>query len=365
MYRQALRLLPFVLVVLSTSPGPGYGFEQAMPGRDPAFPMDHGKHRSFQTEWWYFTGNVESPEGREFGFQLTFFRRSLTERRSKDGSAWSVRDVYPAHFALVDVKTGRFFHTELISREGPGLAEAAPDRLFVRVKDWQAEQSEAQIHLKARKDGYAVDLVLDALKPVALHGLSGFSRKGDNHSQASYYYSFTRLEVGGSLTFDGVAFPIKGLAWMDHEFGSSILRQDQAGWDWFSLQLDDGSELMLFHLRKKDGKYEQAFGTLVEMDGRTIDLHGEKILISATGTWTSPVTKAVYPSGWSVKIPGKGMSLMITTPVNNQELSASRSTGIVYWEGTVRANGTRDGKPVSGKGYVELTGYAHSMAGRL
>jgi predicted secreted hydrolase len=340
-------------------------FEDALPGLVLSFPKDHGKHPQFQTEWWYFTGNLRSEKSRAWGFQLTFFRRGLVREPQAGKSTWKVRDVYPAHFALTDVQNRKFFHAELLSREGPGLADAASERLSVRVKDWSAEQTGDEIRIKARQDNHAIDLSLLPLKPVVLHGRSGFSQKGENERQASYYYSFTRLKAEGTVTFSGVTHNVSGLAWMDHEFGSSVLSEDQAGWDWFSLQFDDNTELMVFRLRKNDGAFEEPVGTLVERNGRGVFLKGREIRVSSVGTWTSPHTNAVYPARWTIEIPDRGINLKISPLVEDQELHSGRSTGIVYWEGVVSAEGTMGGKTVQGRGYVELTGYAHSMAGRL
>lgn len=365
MTRCVLFLLGVLILGGTDASGSETVFQEAVPGRVLTFPRDHGKHADFQTEWWYFTGNLESEGGREWGFQLTFFRRGLAKKPARKSSAWGVTDLYPAHFALTDVKNSAFYHSELISRDGPGLAEAASDRLKVRVKDWHAEQQGNAISIKARDREYALDLKLVPMKPVARHGLSGFSRKGDEEGQASYYYSLTRLKASGILTFKGITRSVTGLAWMDHEFGSSILTEHQAGWDWFSLQLNDGTELMVFHLRRKDGTFEQPFGTFVAKDGRTIDLSGRDIRISSIGTWASPRTKAVYPSGWLVEIPDQKITLKIIPLVRDQELSGGHSTGIIYWEGAVRARGSRDGNDIEGKGYVELTGYARAIGARL
>ena len=339
-------------------------FREAVPGRILTFPRDHGKHPGFRTEWWYFTGNLDS-EDRKWGFQLTFFRRGLAKEPARKGSSWAVRDIYPAHFALTDVTRGRFFHTELMSREGPGLAGAASDNLNVYVKNWSAVGQGEAIYLKAREHNYALDLILTAEKPPVLHGDRGFSRKGDSETQASYYYSMTRLKVRGTIIFDGRIQQVTGYAWMDHEFSSGILSADQAGWDWFSLQLDDGSELMVFHLRKKDGTPERPFGTFVTKEGKAVDLGKQRIIINPTGTWTSPRTRGVYPSGWKIEIPEQKISLEVTHVVQDQELATGRSTAVIYWEGAVSVKGLKDNKPVRGRGYVELTGYAHSMAGRL
>jgi predicted secreted hydrolase len=353
--------------ILFPSPESGFpaAFEKARPGRVLVFPKDHGKHPDFQTEWWYFTGNLRSDDGREWGFQLTFFRRSMARERARKLSSWGIRDVYPAHFALVDVKKARFFHTEIIVREGPGLAESAQDSLHVRVKDWIAKMTGNEIRISARADGYAMKLALVPEKPVTLHGDRGYSRKGNSPTQASYYYSFSRLKASGDIMFRNVRHRVSGLAWMDHEFGSSILSEDQAGWDWFSIQLDDGTDLMLFHLRRKDGTFEQPFGTFVGKDGKSLYLRGRQILIASTDTWSSKRTGAVYPSRWTLKIPSQGIKLDVVPLVSDQELSNAKSTGIIYWEGAVKARGSRRGKKIQGRGYVELTGYADSMAGRL
>jgi predicted secreted hydrolase len=340
-------------------------FSAAVPGRVLSFPKDHGRHPEFQTEWWYFTGNLESTDGGRWGFQLTFFRRAFAPEPSEKGSAWRVKDLYPAHFALTDLKNGRFHHAELLSREGPGLAAAADDRLDVFVKDWSAKQEDDGIRVQAHADGRSIDLLLVPHKPPALHGREGFSQKGDRENQASYYYSFTRLGAAGRVTCEGATHQVTGLAWMDHEFGSGILAPDQAGWDWAALHLDDGTDVMAFHMRKKDGTFEQAFGTVVKADGSVEDLHGKKIAMQPLGTWTSPRTKAKYPSGWRLTVPGLDIDLRITPALEDQELETKGSTRIIYWEGAVVAEGSRAGKKVKGKGYVELTGYAHSMAGRL
>ena len=338
-------------------------FQDVQAGRIPVFPRDHGKHPDFRTEWWYFTGNLDS-EGRQWGVQVTFFRRGLVSEPRQQSSAWNLRDVYLAHFALTDVTGGRFVYGELLSREGPGLANASAEDLNVRIRDWSAQREQDAMRLTARHDGYAVDLQLVPQKPVTLHGDRGYSRKGDSERQASYYYSITRLDAAGTITFDGVSHRVNGHAWMDHEFGSGMMRPDQAGWDWFSLQLDDGSDVMVFHLRKKDGSFEQPFGTLVPREGPAVALAGAPV-ISAQGSWVSPHTGAEYPSGWTVEVPDQGISLQVKPLLRDQELNTSRSTRITYWEGAVAVEGHIGDRPVKGRGYVELTGYAHPMGGKL
>ena len=249
------------------------GFKSAVPNRMFSFPQDHGKHPEFKTEWWYFTGNLATADGSTFGFQLTFFRSGLaaeTKRRSQ----WAVTDVYPAHFAITKVDSKEFFHSELIAREGPGLASASASDLDVYVRDWKAKAESSGIRLFAQEGEYRLDLLLSQEKPPVLHGKDGYSLKGDSDSQASYYYSLTRLKATGHITFKGSIYEVSGLAWMDHEFGSSILLADQTGWDWFSIQMNDGTELMVFHMRKGDGTTERPFGYFCSNPGRSGTLVG-------------------------------------------------------------------------------------------
>lgn len=339
-------------------------FKDAVPGRVLVFPRDYGKHPDFQTEWWYFTGNLAS-DGDTWGFQLTFFRRSLLKERAPRDSRWAVRDLYPAHFAISDIGNRRFFHTDIISREGPGLAGASAEDLNVWIKNWSARREGDTILIAAQYGGYAIALDLTSEKTPVLHGDRGYSRKGDSGTQASYYYSLTRLKANGTLTFNGKSHRVTGYAWMDQEFGSSILLPDQVGWDWFSLQLDDGTELMLFHLRKKDGTTERPFGTFVPKEGSPVDLAHSAVKISSQSVWTSPHTKAVYPMGWKIEIPERDIRLTLVPAFEDQELTAAKSTAVTYWEGSVEVEGTAGGHRVGGRGYVELTGYAHSMGGRL
>ena len=364
-----LRICVLLLSIILLGAVPTLGLDQefaaAVPGLSLTFPKDHGKHSDYQTEWWYFTGNLDSEGARRWGFQLTFFRRALFKEPPAMLSSWAVRDLYMAHFALTDVLNNSFFHTELLSREGPDLAKAAATDLKVRVRDWSATRENDEIRIKARDNGHALELSLIPEKPLTLHGKSGYSRKGEAENQASYYYSFTRLKASGTLTFQGASHRVSGFAWMDHEFGSTMLLANQVGWDWFSLQLDDGSELMVFHLRRKDGAFERPFGTFISREGVATELSNEAVVISPKGEWTSPNSAAVYPSGWIIQVPEQKISLEITPLIRDQELSSGRFSHLIYWEGAVEAKGARNGSAVHGRGYVELTGYAQSMAGRL
>lgn len=221
------------------------------------------------------------------------------------------------------------------------------------------------IRLRAREQAYALDLTLIPEKPPVPHGEAGYSLKGSSPGQASYYYSFTRLRADGVITFAGKSYRVKGWAWMDHEFGSSILLEYQAGWDWFSVQLEDGSELMLFYLRNKDGSRDKLFGTYVPLRGSPVGLDDRGVIVSVTDYWKSPLSGAAYPAGWTISIPSHALDLSVRPLVADQELSTSKSTSITYWEGAVEVKGLKAGSPVEGHGYVELTGYAQAMGGRL
>ncbi|MCL5123285.1 MAG: carotenoid 1,2-hydratase [Deltaproteobacteria bacterium] len=353
-----------VFVLMITAPSMCGEFEKATPGKTITFPRDHGKHKGFETEWWYFTGNLIS-KNRHWGTQLTFFRRGLMRKSNQNTSAWEVSDLYPAHFAITNITDNKFFHTELISREGPGLSGAATEHLNVHVKNWSASQEGEKILVKARDRQYAIALTLTPEKPAVLHGNKGFSVKGSDKDQASYYYSFTRLKADGTILFDGREHRVSGLMWMDHEFGSSILKPDQAGWDWFSIQLDNKTELMAFHLRRKDGSSDKPFATFVDSSGNSTHLSGESVIIKAVNFWVSPHTKASYPLEWVIEVPEKQLKIRIIPAIKDQELTTEKTAGTTYWEGAVTVSGISENQPVKGSGYVELTGYASSMGGKL
>lgn len=329
------------------------------------FPRDHGPHPDYQTEWWYYTGNLDTAEGRHFGYQLTFFRRALVPPSGRQGraSAWGTGQAYMAHFALADVDGRRFRSFERLGRGAAGLAGASAAPYQVWLDEWSVqEQGPGTVRLRTAQDGLALDLVLADAKGPVLHGEQGYSQKGPDPGSASYYYSQTRLETSGRVQVGGDWLAVTGLSWMDHEWSTSSLSAGQVGWDWFSIQMDDGSELMVFQLRREDGGIDPfSSGTLVLPDGSTRPLGEDEFRIEAQDTWTSPETGAAYPAGWSVSVPAQGLELEIAPYLANQELSVSYA----YWEGAVRVRGTRQGRPVAGSGYVELTGYAGSMAGQF
>ncbi len=341
-------------------------FQPATAGYQYTFPRDHGSHPTYRTEWWYYTGHLHTKDGRAFGFELTFFRRGIPpEDVTTLPSKWSVKDLYLAHFAVTDISGKRFHFSEKLSREGLGKAGADESKLQVWIDDWRAEAAtdERGAHtVIARDDTHALSLRLQPAKLLVTHGAAGISRKGKDVGQASHYYSFTRLEAGGTLTIGGESFDVTGLGWMDHEFGSGDLGPDQVGWDWFSIQLEDNTDLMLYRMRLKDGSSDLASsGTVVSPDGRSRHLDVTDFQIESHGTWTSTESKATYPNRWRLTFPSLDVTLDVAPLLADQELRTSRSSRVSYWEGAVAVTGTKQGRPIKGQGYVELTGYAERL----
>lgn len=352
-------------LVLGASPSPT-SFQQATAGYRYSFPRDHGSHPTYRTEWWYYTGHLHAKSGRSFGFELTFFRRGVPPDEIKTlPSKWSVKDLYLAHFAVSDITGKRFHFSEKLSREGLGKAGADESRLLVWIDDWRAEaatDSTGSHTLQAHDNTHSLSLTLQPAKPLVAHGTDGISRKGKELGQASHYYSFTRLATTGTVMIDGELFEVSGLSWMDHEFGSAELGTDQVGWDWFSIQLDDNTELMLYRMRRKDSSSDPASsGSVVLTDARTHHLVVADFQIESSATWTSPESKATYPSRWHLTVPSLGLVLDVTPLLADQELRTSRRAQVTYWEGAVAVTGTKQGRPVTGQGYVELTGYAERL----
>jgi len=325
------------------------------------FPRDHGPHPDYQTEWWYYTGNLDTADGRHFGYQLTFFRRALVPpagRRART-SAWGTDQVYMAHFALTDAGMDHYQAFERFARGAADLAGAQASPYQVWLDDWSVQEEESgTVRLRAAQGGLALDLHLADQKGPILQGDRGYSQKGPDPGNASYYYSQTHLETSGIVQAGGASYRVAGLSWMDHEWSTNSLSAGQVGWDWFSIQLDDGSELMVFQLRREDGSIDPfSSGMLVRPDGTTRHLRRDEFDILVQDTWRSPQSGAIYPSRWLVSVPSAGLALTIEPYVAGQELNVSYA----YWEGAVRIQGRHAGRPVQGSGYVELTGYAGSM----
>lgn len=342
------------------------GYTRAEGPQPLEFPRDHGPHPDFQTEWWYYTGNLQTEQGRQFGYQLTFFRRAVsppTEVEPRE-SEWASNQVYMAHFTLTDVAEQQFHYAERFERGAAGLAGAQGGPAFqVWLRDWSVEQvGEDEYQLSARHEGWALDLRLVDRKGPVLQGDRGYSRKGPEVGNASIYYSQTHLESSGTITSGGVEYLVNGLSWMDREISTSVLSEGQVGWDWFSFHLDDGADLMVFRLRRADGTVDPySAGIYVAPDGKSRTLSAEDFEIIPGGAWRSSHSGAEYPAGFQVRVPSLELDLEIKPQVADQELNVS----FVYWEGAVQVNGTRAGSPIAGLGYAELTGYAESFEGRF
>ena len=334
------------------------GYARADRPRAFTFPDDHGPHRQFKHEWWYFTGNLSDQSGRRFGYQLTFFRIALSPHPRRGQSAWGTNQLYMAHFALTDGGNHKFHAFQRFERGALGLAGAAARPFHVWLDDWSVSAAEPgapfPVRLHAAQDGYEVDLSLQGGKPVVLEGDHGLSQKSSAPGNASYYYSLTRMPTRGTVRIKDHTFHVQGASWMDREWSSSALAGDQAGWDWFAVQLSDDTELMYYQLRNNDGAIDpHSSGTLVFPDGRSRHLTRSDIKIAVLNEWKSPHSGARYPIEWRIEIPAQDLSLHITPLLKDQELNLA----VTYWEGAVKIVGTSHERPLTGTGYVELTGY--------
>ena len=345
------------LSVMQVLGGETDGYARALAPRKFSFPQDHGPHPKYRTEWWYYTGNLETQSGRHFGFQLTFFRSALAPQVAARDSAWGAGQVYMAHLALTDVEHARLYAFERFSRAALGLAGAQAEPFRVWLEDWSVEgagQKGLPMRLRAREGEIGIDVSLQSMKPVVLQGDAGLSQKGPEAGNASYYYSLTRMPTHGTITVADERFQVSGTSWMDREWSTSVLGKDQVGWDWFSLQLSDGSELMFFQLRHVDGTTD-AFtsGTLIRPDGQTLTLKQGAVHLEVQEHWHSPRSGADYPARWQLQIPAEHLSVEIIPYIPDQELSLS----MAYWEGAVRVQGRLGEEALQGHGYAELTGY--------
>ncbi len=338
------------------------GFTYADGSRRLTFPADFGAHPDFRTEWWYYTGNLTTPNSRPFGFELTVFRVGLVPPTfdMPDDSAWYGDSLYFAHFALSDIAANEFHAYERYSRPGPGLAGAQASPYRVWLEDWGiAETGKDSYHLQAAQGGIAIDLNLTDEMGIILHGEDGYSRKGREATNASYYYSQPRLRAEGTVRVQGETHQVSGLAWKDHEFSTGILDKEQIGWDWFSLQFDNGQALMLFQLRETGGAAsDSSSGTFIDAGGVSKSLQNENFRITVLDQWLSPHTGGVYPSAWQIQLEEPACLLEIRPWMADQEVNFP---AVTYWEGAVRFEGTCAGKPVKGNGYIEMTGYAGNL----
>jgi predicted secreted hydrolase len=336
-------------------------FSRVTGPREMVFPDDLQPYPEYRTGWWYYTGNLRSESGRHFGYQLTFFRNSIAPESVQTESGWRTNQIYMAHFAFTDVANNDFYAFERFSRQAVGLAGGQIDPFRVWLEDWNAGQTGAalnygipDVRLQAAQSDISLDLTLSSVKPPVLQGDAGYSQKGPEEGNASYYFSLTRLASSGTVTIDGQKYDVTGFSWMDREWSTSALGSDQIGWDWFSIQLSDSTEIMYYQIRNSDGNPSRfSKGAFVRKTGEKLHLSRDDVILSVTGSWESPLG-GDYPQGWELEIPGENLSLNIEPYIANQELDVY----VRYWEGAVQITGTRNGQPVAGNGYVELTGYA-------
>ena len=331
-----------------------------------AFPRDHGPHPGYRTEWWYYTGNLKSKNGNRYGFQLTFFRSQISPPGfnrdwPQPASAWRAQQIYLGHAAISDISAKRHMQAEMVSREALGMAGGEQTNGITRIfiRSWSLKIESQQHMLKVIADDFAFDLTLIPAKSPVLHGDAGYSRKGSTPERASCYYSFTRLRTRGTLSKAGETELVEGVSWMDHEFSSAALEPGLTGWDWFGTQLSDNTEIMIYLLRNKDGEWiPESAGSFIDAAGQTHPLKRDDFKIDVLQIWKSPVSHAAYPAKWQVRIFPLSIEMMLVPNLADQEMRTLKSTGVTYWEGSIRVSGSKKGLALTGHGYAELTGYA-------
>lgn len=315
------------------------------------FPRDHGSHPEFRTEWWYITGWATGADGVERGLQITFFR-TRPGIGEDNPSRFAPSQLVFAHAALADARNGQLLHDQRAARAGFGLAEATVGRTDVRIDDWSLKLADEVYAARIAARDFDFELRFLPTQPLLLEGERGYSRKGPDPRQASYYYSLPQLSIAGSINVKGRALEVKGRAWLDHEWSSQPLAAEAAGWDWVGLNLADGGALMAFRMRDRSGGTFWAGGTRRSADGRERVFSPGELSFEPIRTWRSPRTQAQYPV--AMRLRAGEATYELEPMMDDQELDSRASTGTVYWEGAVRA---RAGGSVSGAGYLELTGY--------
>jgi len=354
-------LLALLLCVGARAHAAPVQFAPVTPGRTLQFPQDLGAHPAYRTEWWYVTGWLAGADGKPLGFQVTFFR-SRTEHDPANPSAFAPKQLIIGHAALSDPAVGRLLHDQRSAREGFGLAWAKAGDTDVKLDDWRMRRGpDGRYHVSVRGSALAFEFTLSPARPMLLQGEAGYSRKGPKPEQASYYYSEPQLKVAGTVTRGGKAIEVNGTAWLDHEWSSQVLEMNAAGWDWTGINLDDGGALMAFQVRAKDGSKLWAHATLRDGAGRTTQYGPDQVAFAPRTYWKSPRTGASYPVATTITTGALRWQLTPLQP--DQELDSRRSTGAVYWEGAVTAEGSdpNTGVRLPGRGYLELTGYLDAI----
>ena len=339
----------------------------AEPGWKFEWPRDHSLHSDFKTEWWYFTGNLRAADGRRFGYQVTFFRQGIRAPgvRAAAQSRFVVDDLKFGHFTITDVNAGEFHFSQQLMRGAfgeAGFGDLQKKERLAWLGEWSLTlEDDGAMQLRANDGARSLTLHLESAKPWVLHGDAGLSTKADVPGHASQYYSGTRMRSRGTLQIGAQQLAVEGESWFDHEWATNQLAPGQVGWDWFSVQLDDGTELMIYRLRKKDGSVDGASsGSFIAKDGSVRHLRAEELKLTPVKFWQSTKTSGRYPIAWRVEVPSLSLTLDVTTPVETQELALAP---VAYWEGMIDVRGTRDVRAVNGHGYLELTGYAGAVVG--
>jgi predicted secreted hydrolase len=333
------------------------GYARVLTSRPFKFPLDHGSHPEFRSEWWYFTGNLAAADERRFGFELTFFRFALAPQQPERASTWGTNQAWMAHLSLTDARANRFIAAERFSRQALGLAGSESEPFSLWLEDWSVVSEGPgffPLRLTAETEAGELRLTLTAQKGPVSHGEDGLDRKGPETGNASHYYSFTRLRATGAIRVGQSEERVNGLAWMDREWGTSALSRSLEGWDWFALQLSDGRDLMYYRLRSaQGGSSPYSGGSLIEADGARRALGPEDVSLAILEHWQSPASGARYPVSWELAVPDAELSVEIRPLIPGQELNLS----VRYWEGAVLVTGTGQSRGLTGRGYLELTGY--------
>ena len=355
-----MRSKPAALVLLIALPVLAANWQLALPGYKYDFPRDHFNHPDYKTEWWYYTGNVHTADGHRFGFELTFFRQGVNVS-PQDSGVWNPEQVYLAHLALSDIDGQRFYHRERLNRAGPGLAGISlPDGRYWNgnwMVQWTSPSNDTQV-LEAVCDQFSLSLQLKPQKRPVIHGRNGVSQKGPDKGDSSHYISFSRIGAEGQLTFGATVYKVDGLAWMDHEFFTQAANQSLAGWDWFAIQLDNNEELMLYRLRQKSGAPDPfSSGSYIDVKGDTHFLANTDLELSPEQQWQSPASHARYPLVWHIRVARFNIDLTARTLLKQQELYSNDGVSPTYWEGAMQYIGQVHSQPVTGVGYLEMTGY--------
>ena len=338
-------------------------FEKAIDPREFTFPHDHGPHKAFKTEWWYYTGNLEDEDSNEFGYQITIFRNGLEPEKDSPkpkNNKWQSKQVYMAHFAISDIDNKKFYSFEKYSRDSVALAGAKAEPHQVWLKNWSIKSFDNKegetfpVLITAKEKDIELQLELDPVKPITLQGLNGLSQKTQGLGNASYYYSISKLASVGNIKIKDKTYKVKGYSWLDREWSTSSLGDNLVGWDWFALQLSNDIEIMYYRLRDGEGGSDpHSSGVIIDSEGQSHSFSYKDIKLKEKGYFHSSYSDAKYPINWSMEIPKIDLNINIKSNLKDQE----HRNQYPYYEGSVSINGKFADKKIAGKGYMELVGY--------